>query len=104
LLENTEEPKNILSMNNPGLLAVSILNPKAASWVIPGDRSVYTGNHARAAFEASGELHLHLASLFIEGIEVGRAGIDTEALPAVLTGGLIEGDMAGFVVLEGVLG
>jgi len=85
LLENREEPKNILSMNNPGLLAVSIVHPEPTSWVIPGDRSVYTGNHARATFEASGELHLHLAGFLVEGIEVGRAGIDTEAFPAVLT-------------------
>lgn len=80
------------------------MNPKAASWVIPGDRPVNTGNHARVTFETSGELHLHLASLFIEGIEVGGAGIDTEALPAFLTDGLIEGDMAGLIVLERILG
>jgi len=66
--------------------------PEAPSGVVPSDRSVDTGNQACAAFEASGELHLHLAGFLIEGIEVGRAGIDTEALPAFLTDGLIRGD------------
>jgi hypothetical protein len=73
LLETRDEPKNILNLNNRRVLPVSIVHPESTPGIIPGDRPVNTGNHARATFEASGELHLHLASLFIEGIEVGGA-------------------------------
>jgi hypothetical protein len=80
------------------------LYPEATPGVIPGYRSVNTGNHARAAFEASRELDLHLTGFLVEGIEVGRAGINTETLPTVPTSGLIEGDMAFLVIFESVYG
>jgi len=73
LLDTRDEPKNILTLNNRGVLSVSIVYPEPTPGVIPGDRPVNTGNHARAAFEASGEFHLHLAGFLVEGIEVGGA-------------------------------
>jgi hypothetical protein len=92
-LGKREGPKNILRLKNAGPIMRFDIEPRNRPLGNSRGRSVDTGDHARATFEAPGELHLHLASVFIEGIEVGGAGIETEAFRAFLIDGLIRGDI-----------
>ncbi len=70
---------------------------------MPSHGAIDTGDHTGAAFEATRILHDHL-SFLIQGIEIGRAGIDAEPFFAGMASLLIEVDMGLLVVLNSVEG
>jgi hypothetical protein len=78
-------------------LSEAVLDTEFTAGIFPFDRAIDAGDHASAAFKTAGELHNHL-SLFIQGIQVGRAGIDAEPFLAGMTDFLVEKDM-GFLIV-----
>jgi hypothetical protein len=82
-------------------LSKAVPNTALTAGIPPFHGAVNAGNHAGAAFEAAGIFHNHLP-LFVQGIEVGRAGIDTETFLAGITDVLVEEDMGFFVVFKGI--
>ncbi len=86
-----------------GRLSAPVLDAEPGPEILPFDGAVDAGDRAGAAFETTRELNGYL-SFFGEGVEVCRAGIDTESFPAGVTNLLVEKDMGLFVVLKGVKG
>lgn len=82
-------------------LSETVLDAVFVAGVMPFDRTIDAGDHAGPAFKAAGELHYHL-SLLIQGIEVGRAGIDAEPLLTGATDFLVEKDMGLLIVFKGI--
>jgi len=83
------------------LLSEAVLDAVFTSGVFPFHRAIDAGDHAGAAFETAGKFHHHL-SFLIQGVEVCRAGINTEPLLAGLADFLVEEDMGLFIVFESV--
>ncbi len=82
-------------------LSTPVLHTKAAMRISPSDRAIDAGDHAGTALEAAGKFHHHL-TFFIEGVKVGRAGIDAEAFLAGVTDILIQLDMSFPIVFKGI--
>ncbi len=84
-------------------LSAPVLDTEPGLGILPFDGTVDTGDRTGAAFETTGEFDSHLPFLG-KRVEVCRAGIDAESLPAGVTNLLVEKDMGLFVVLKGVKG
>jgi hypothetical protein len=83
------------------LLSEAVLDAIFTPGISPFDRTVDTGNHTGATLQTTGKFDHHL-SLFIEGVKVGRTGIDAEPFLAGLTNFLIEEDVGLLVVFKGI--
>jgi hypothetical protein len=77
------------------------LYTETTAGVLPFDGAIDAGNLAGAAFQTTGKLNQHFA-LFVKGIKVCRASIDTKSLFAIVTNFLVQSDMGFFVVFEGI--
>ena len=97
----TDKGHRTVSRMKELLLSKAVLYTKSTPRVFPLNGLVDTGDHAGAAFEATGEFDNHL-SLLRERIEVGRAGIDAEPFSAVMADLLVERDVRFLVVLESI--
>jgi len=84
-------------------LSEAVLDTEFTAWIFPSDRAIDAGDHAGATFETAGEFYDHL-SLFIKGIEICRAGIDTEPFLAGMADLLVEKDMSFLVVFKSING
>ena len=84
--------------------SIPVLDAELAPGVYPGDRTIDTGDHAGSALQTASKFDLHLATLFVQFIEMGGTGVDAESLPAGLAFPLVEGEVALRIVLEGVNG
>ena len=84
-------------------LSEAVLDSVFTSGIFPFDRTIDASDHAGAAFETAGKFHHHL-SFLIQGVEVCRAGIDTETLLAGLADFLIEKNMGFLIVFKGIEG
>ena len=82
-------------------LSTAILDTKSATGVFPFDGAIDAGDLARAAFQTTGKLNQHF-SLFVKGVKVCRASIDTKPFFTIVTNFLVKSDMGFFVVLEGI--
>jgi len=65
------------------------------------NRAIDTGDLTGSAFQATGKFDHHL-SFLVKRIEIGRAGVDTEAFLAGSADFLIELNMALFIVFKGI--
>jgi len=86
---------------NEHSLSEAVLYTKSTPRVFPLNGLVDTGDLAGAAFEAAGEFDGHLPFLR-ERIEIGRAGIDTEPLFAVMADLLVKRNVRFLVVFESI--
>jgi len=85
------------------LLSEAVLDAVFTSGVFPFHRAIDAGDHAAAAFKTAGKFHHHL-SFLIQGVEICRAGIDTEPLLADMADFLIEKNMGFLIVFKGIEG
>src|SRR4030042_2927125 len=84
-------------------LSKAVLDAVFTSGVFPFHRAIDAGDHAGSAFETAGKFHHHL-SFLIQGVEVCRAGIDTEPLLTGMTDFLVEKNMGFLIVFKGIEG
>ena len=84
-------------------LSETVLDAVLTAGIFPFDRTIDASDHAGATFETSGKFHHHL-SLLIQGVEVCRAGIDTESLLASLADFLVQQDMGLLIVFKSIEG
>jgi hypothetical protein len=77
----------------------SILDTKSSARVVPRQGVIFTHDHARAAFQAALVIHKYLISVFVVGVQVGRAYVEAGLECALLTTDIVvDDDVRGLLV------